>query len=223
MTVVHSNEGVVCRYNRCADAPLCVSVRIYSLLCCAVWCCVVLCCAVWCCVVFCCVLLCSVLAAMCSSCASFLPSSSSLPPSSLLLPCFVRTDAFMLSFSLRFSDTYLRLCDLSVVCGVHWCVVSTGVWCPLVCGVWCVVCVSFLLSPLLFIQLWLCYLKDVNVYMYTLKTTTNGGLYRHFKHLSHTHTHTHTHTTDAYVRTSSRPHPASHGTSIINLHNSITI
>ena len=100
---------------------------LFAVLCCvvlcgAVWCCVVLCGAVLCSVVFCCVLLCSVLAAMCSSCASFLPLPP-LPPSSLLLPCFVRTDAFMLSFSLRFSDTYLRLCDLSVVCGVHWCVV----------------------------------------------------------------------------------------------------
>ena len=159
-------------------------------------CCVVLCCAVWCCVVLCCVLLRSVvfcLAAMCSSCASFLSLPPSLPRPSSFLVSFAR---MLLCFLFRFaSQTLTYDYVISVLC-----VVSTGVWCPLVCGVWCVVCVSFLLSPLLFIQLWLCYLKDVNVYMYTLKTTTDGGLYRHFKHFSHT-PHTHTHTTDAYVRT----------------------
>ena len=173
---------------RCGYTLCCV------VLCGAVWCCVVLCCAVWCCVVFCCVLLCSVV----FCCVLFwlrcvlvvLPSSSS-PPSLVPPPSLFRSHGCFYAF---FFASLLRhlLTTYDYVISVL-CVVSNGVW--------CVVCVSFLLSPLLFIQLWLCYLKDVNVYMYTLKTTTDGGLYRHFKHFSHTHTQTHTHTHDGRVRT----------------------
>ena len=168
----------------------------------AVLCCVVLCCAVLCCVVLCCVLLCSVV----FCCVLFwLRCVLVVLPSFLFLPSLPRPSSFLVSFArmllcflFRFaSQTLTYDYVISVLC-----VVSTGVW--------CVVCVSFLLSPLLFIQLWLCYLKDVNVYMYTLKTTTDGGLYRHFKHFSHTphtNTHTHTHTHDGRVRTYVRVRP----------------